>query len=241
MASDKILEKIRKLLNLGDANKNDSEEECNRAMQKAQQLLLDHKLSLSDIELHTEVQKVIEEDIRTNKVQINRWHMRLLDSLCDVFHGTYLVHPGNGAYSVIASESNMQIIKYFFGYLVNVINSLSDDKFQEYQNSGGIEHGKSWKNAFRIGCSRRVGDRMREEHKVLYTSSENSQQTGLVKLERAAVDAFKAKQYPKLSSYRASKNKLSSSGYYSGQKAGNSVSLHKGVGTSGNTQKYLGA
>lgn len=51
---DKIIKQISKLLALGDASRNNSEEEALRALQKAKELMVKHNLDMSEVEATTE-------------------------------------------------------------------------------------------------------------------------------------------------------------------------------------------
>lgn len=53
MSRDKLIKQISKLLALGDATRNNSEEEALRALQKAKELMVKHNLDMSEVEATT--------------------------------------------------------------------------------------------------------------------------------------------------------------------------------------------
>lgn len=61
MTKEKVLDKIKKLLALGDSNKNDSDEEAKRAMLKAQELMAKYDISAEEVEGEEEEQYSHEE------------------------------------------------------------------------------------------------------------------------------------------------------------------------------------
>ena len=224
LPSDKILDRIRRLLALSTSS---NDFEAALAASKAQDLLLKYNLEMSQIE-QKEGDEVERWNFRTPLQEI--WLDVLINgiatnNMCRVIRGKgYKEGHRNGAqfvasqqvrqYYMFGKKPNLEVTVYMYSYLAAEIDRLTPA-------------GKTAKyvRAFRIGAAAKVAERMKEELKTFQSTEETR---ALVIVTDKAVTERLKEDFPK--THSSSVNIGDSRGYYDGQAAGKTINFRQGVG-----------
>lgn len=159
----RILDKIRKLLNLADGA-GATEAEAALALDKAQSLIYEHQISETELSASMEPEEAISLDLLSfDGKRRDVWESSLLTCIGKV-HNVYVIADMNlSAYQMHGTPSNIAIVTYFHEYLKSVISGLADSGFAAYQQAGGLEHGRKWKTRFKAAAVVRVYERLKDK------------------------------------------------------------------------------
>jgi hypothetical protein len=155
----KLLDRISKLLRLARNNPNINESAA--AAAAAQRLMDDNNLSeamLSNEGQSTEpVEDVIDFGARGAPLgdgAFQRWHYTLASRL-QKLHGC-IVYKMAGRLQIIGKPSDVESVRYLYGYLVSEIKRLV--------SIHGKGMGRTWRNNYCLGAAEEVSRRLKEEH-----------------------------------------------------------------------------
>lgn len=226
MTDNKVLERIKKLLNLADASKNSSPEEAAAAASKVQELLFQYKLSMSAVENHQSVvpEEYVKQDstLRSNRNTLG-WHRALVFTLADTHFCKALYLRGHHKMILIGKPHDIDIIEYLYDYLSKELERLAEEAIRRERPF----HTRGWRGYFCHGAvvtirERLMQDMRRREH-------ESSQSTALVKVEKEGLTKAVNKMYPRLGKSTAYSGGGGRPGFDQGKEAGRHVGLRKGV------------
>lgn len=94
----KLLERIRKLLSLGNADRNNSVHEAEAALAKAHELMRQHNIAMSDVEVQAEAARPATEAEVKLKGNVLRWKMILAKACARLFDcDTYIARTLGGS------------------------------------------------------------------------------------------------------------------------------------------------
>ena len=219
--TEDIIQRIQKLLKLSESP---NENEAIAAMQKANELLTKHNLSLGDVEINQST--FVKESVLSYK-RLTTWQSQLIGAVAGF---NFCI-----AYSWISSNSKTIIL---YGRRNNVITAkyqleyLSDAVLSLAKKDSRLV-GTSQKNSFRIGCATRIGNRMRE---LLELQKQNGINSNEVTVSALAVRSLhqkmedEKKQMQEELGYFPTRKPGSFSdreAFEAGMLAGDSVSLNK--------------
>lgn len=207
---EKLIDKIRKLLNHADGT--NSQAEADSFIAKANKLLLEHNLSMSQIETTedkskngiTEDKKAV--DFGKNKSEGNRWETLLMGVLCSHNMCDSIIHTkrqlSGGSISIIGSISNIETVKYLFDVAREMIRNISKTSYKEYReetlsiwdneltekellNNGQLSYRMPWiRNYLKgavLGLNKKLDTLKRQmEESLSQVSSESRQEFGLM-------------------------------------------------------------
>lgn len=143
--------------------------------------------------------------------------------------------------TLVGKPTEVAVVRYLFAYVCDEIDRLSKIEAKRLGGSG-----RTWHNNFKLGAVRTIGDRLKEERKMLAREAEMEAEmdggtalmlvkSGLARIEAASKDAEAfAKSKRKLSSGSRSRSRLNESAYEAGQRAGRNVSLGGRPASGGN-------
>jgi hypothetical protein len=223
---DKILERIRALLALSTSS---NEFEAASAAAKAQELLLKHNLTLSQIPNGQR-----EEITRTNFVRVGPlWLDMLMEAVatancCKVIRNqsgnfySRILDDGWG-YAVFGTESNIEVAHYLFEYLSNTILRLTPAFYN-----------RSQKDSFKKGAVSIIRKRLME---TLQTFVQNPDARAMVHIADAAVSKRLTEDFPRIgfSKVRATDARA----FNAGIEAGKSIPINRGVSNNPLGQKLI--
>ena len=243
MVEDTIIKKIQKLLAL--SNKNSNENEAAAAAAKAQELLIQHNLTMSRVESadfskREAVSHVYKPIFKQNKIN---WKIDLANTvakanLCSILtSGRSLIWIGK--------LSNIEVAEYLWATLCQDLEDICDRKWNEIiklrdlEKQTGIHlftdydmryvHGKTWKNSFYYGAIATISERLNATKKNLSTDQNIN---ALIVLSDKEVQNYISKTWPRLGHNNTSFN-IMGSAYNSGKEAGKSVQFRQGMGAGG--------
>ncbi len=223
MIDKSIIEKINKLLALANSS---NENEAAVAAQKASLLLTQYNLSLAD--LGSDDLTDITELVVETTTRFISWKMLLLGGIaeangCQAFRNNY-----NGNMRLIGSYASLIVCQNMYEYLSKTIEQRA--KYRQGR-------GRAYLNAFRVGCATRLSQRLAEqrseiENNGIAGNSETPQTPAIVvrsmfEKSEAAVAEYLKRQGFKIKTKSAQLS--SESGFNSGYKAGDQISLNKQI------------
>lgn len=218
---EKVVDKIRKVLALSSNNPN--EEEAARALQKANKLLLEHNLGMTDIETEVNLNDVVEEVVE-EAGRVMNWKKILLSNLAKLNNCTALsdhaISFRGTAYKLIGKKCNIEITLSMYDYLLKTL---------ERKMKGNPFIGN--KNSYRLGFATAIGIKIKEIIANRNTTLSSSC-TALVVQEKAVVNDYMKNNYPNMQSAIIN-NKVDSRSYLFGKNDGESTSLNSQIKGSG--------
>ncbi len=231
--NDKLIDRVRKLLALSDKTRNTSESEALAALEKAQSLMEEHNLSMSEIELNEKLHEIVEKREQFTSNRPSSWVGMIYGAIYNnIFSCTYYqqkdLNRNTFKYVFVGTPSNLELANHFCRYIIRAIEDISDLEMYKYKKSGGTENGKTWRSSFCYGAAIRVIERLREKYNK---SVANVQQQGLVRVQKQAVNEYLEKMGIRIKTKQAGTLK-SADGYLSGRDAGNNLGLHDSIGGS---------
>lgn len=164
MTSDKakVADRIRKLM--AKATGTDNESEAATFMEKAQGMLLEHNLSMEDVnEVHTEDQDTIAD--REIETQPHKWRYLLGIGVAEMYLCGHVFEPHDRPgtsteyhkHCFIGTRANVTVAKIMFVYLMNTVEGLAQQGAKRFKTIG--EKSK-YRTDFRKACVRRLRVRM---------------------------------------------------------------------------------
>ena len=132
---EKILEKIRKLLNLKEsARKVGNEGEAYAAAKGVRRLLLKYNLSMADVgdgETKENID-IGETDYISYNDKYGYWKRGLLQVLCEFNFCQGLIQTGLKSFSIVGERQNIIVVRQLFEYLAATFKHLASEKFRNW-------------------------------------------------------------------------------------------------------------
>lgn len=209
-----IVDKIRKLFALATSS---NPNEAALAAAKAQELLLQHNLTLSQIETQEPASTY-----KRNWFEVGSrvWRRSLLTviarhNFCDV------VHCGRGRMAIIGEQHNSEAVQFIYAHLVTELEPMA---VAAYLESWGDVPAITWKDGFFMGAVQSIHARLEAQRKQSEASSQACRALVVTK-DTQLQDAIQ-RFYPDVRTARA-KSVKSTDGFYQGVEAGKHVTLNK--------------
>lgn len=233
--NDRMLEKIRQLMNLANPEKAGSPEEAATALKMAQKMMEKYRISEAMLEdLSIEDQEEIEDDIlhSANGIRLAWWKRLLAMALSDV-NGCKVYTSKNrkdkrSMINVIGEPSDASVVRYMYNYIANEIDRLT----LSYSAARG-NPGKTACNSFRLGAVEMITERLKEAHEEAREEIQAGATgdalvkvaTAIAKLDQKVADANKwAKKNLKLHKTSTRQN-VDESAKRKGRQAGKGIDL----------------
>lgn len=229
-----IKEKLRKILEI--ANRGGTEAEAETALKMAHELLAKHNLTMNDVQTKAADQTFAENEFRHNVKPFTRsiWNGVAQLYFCDYWTRTHTAYGQDyKVHSVIGTKENAEMVEQIALFLIQYGEKLGRH-LMKAQPAGTR---RSWLDSFLKGYAFRIKQRcfaeVAEAKAKGIKQSDPSECRALMVVDlynqsKKQVEVFKAKNNVKLKTNAAPKSR-SSSGFYSGDNAGKTVSL-KGNG-----------
>jgi len=230
--ADPILSRIQKLLALATS---DNVHESAQAAAAAQRLMLQHGIDSADLAPPSVQEIILDHDLANDT-----WFPILAKHVGEsCFCRTYskTVHvPGRvnrRTVTVMLGRANdVAVASVLLAWLAGEVNRLADKDWVREERGGSYGygkpvHGKTWKNSFRQGAVKTLGERLQTSRKTDVAAQSS---TALVKLETYATAAKEAitkhlgEQGVKLRS-SATRNRVDRDGFGAGVVAGAGINL----------------
>lgn len=232
MADDKILDRVRKLLEL--ASKNDNVAEATSAAARAQELMTRYAIGAEMLMTAGTVDEQIEADLLYAGARVATWRDQLALPLCAA--NQCKVYRSNGALHIIGRASDAATVRYLFIYVANEIERLCKFEADMRGNPGNV-----WCSNFKMGAALEVGQRVREAAQAAQAAMRREADAGdtlgtgsaivlvngaLAKLDarKQAVEEFGRKKL-NLRAGKRSQSKVDDNARTAGQRAGKHIDL----------------
>jgi hypothetical protein len=194
---DTVLGRIRKFLAL--ANNNTNPHEAAVAAARAQQLMVEHKIAMLELETpaDADADEIAQTDILRSKKPMTPWRRELLSVLSvHCFCQVVLVRSAEtGAQTarVVGLPEDADVLAELYVYLEREINRLCT-------SHGGNKQPRAWRTNFRRGAVVGVHHTLSEQAKMQMSDSR-----ALVVYQRSAeaVKEYVADKYPKLKQFKS--------------------------------------
>ena len=223
----KILDRIKKLQAL--AGDNPSESEAIAAAAKVQDLLLEHNLSMSDVDSHSlgepqeRIGKAEYAIPNANKLTIT-WKSILYHGIAKINFCETIKLNNSTKIALIGKPSNVQTVVYLADVLVRQIERMARAEGQTVLSNRAL-----YEREYCLGAAQRVLRRLREAKDQATSSGPGM---ALVVASGKQVDKVFRTFFPNIRHTRSSIGGRTS-GYGAGQSAGNGISLPGGGITTG--------
>lgn len=215
-----LLEKLAKMKAHAASAKeigNDAEAEAFAA--KLQQLLMKHKLSLSDVDYAREMkeEQIVENHVATKRdakgkrvyadapdVEVRKVRVYWIETLAAVVARAYscsiMVIPRSSAVVFVGHTSNVAIAEYLFVVLLRAAESLSWLAYGKYYNDqrrpgGDVTLARGYRTSWLTSFVHRIAQRMNEEREKIEREFRDSGSNSTTALARVDKEALAVKQY----------------------------------------------
>jgi hypothetical protein len=212
-----VLEKIKKLLALSTSS---NPHEASLATAKAQELLAQYNIELSQIQTSEPASPYEQTALSTGS---RVWRRQLLGviarhNFCDTVYDSEEKQT-----MLIGERHNSEVVQYLYTYLVRLLESMATEA---YRQSTSHLPAITWKDSFYAGALRSINQRLREQQSQFAATSSECRSLVVVKSEelQEVVHRF----HPNLRTGRA-KAVVRCDGYYNGIKAGRTVALNQAL------------
>lgn len=161
MASDKILDRIRKLLALARSS---NPHEAAAAAARAAELMAQHQLAEASLEHEDEAIGEHELERCGRKVT---WKSILARGVCIACAcDCYWTRPwrlgaDERSLRIVGRASDVDAARYLYAYLVREIERLARAAWDARQRESPLDSARAWKNAFRSGAASEIAMRLR--------------------------------------------------------------------------------
>jgi hypothetical protein len=211
-----ILDKIKKLLALSTSS---NPNEAALAAARAQELLMKHNLTMSQIETHGQESKYCEAFVKTGS---RVWRQLLLTAIAQSNFCDVVYNPQIKSAALIGEPHNQEVVTYLYSYLVGQLEPMAATA---YKLSGTRIHAKSWLDSFYIGAVNSIDERLKAQKAEMEATSNACR--SLVVVKDAELHAALRKFYPDIKT--GAKKRVRQPGFYEGVEAGKKVAISKAI------------
>lgn len=236
IVSNKILDKIAKLMRL--SNNTSNVNEAATAYAQAQALLTKHRLTMAEVEAAANTLEAGEQIIESASPlyqgeRVIHWKSNLACGIasfngCKVFFRTFRYPEKKVVYVVVGRPSDITVVRYFFQSICVQIDLLCKNAM-----SCGLGNGKTFSNSFRLGAVETVLERLEAAHQQVRTEYSGSAALVLVNKKDAEVAVWMDRTIGKLKGLAGSPSRRDLSAIRLGRQAGRSVSLNRAIDPGG--------
>lgn len=237
---DKILEKLRKLMNLKESAKAlGNEGEANAAAAGIARLLMEYNLSEEDVPEQEKLDNpVIAEEI-PYKVEMSNgvWYDFLVSTVCEynMCRSLIISRPKNyrmvrDKFQIIGRKKNVEVVLYLISFLAHQFVIIGKRKYPNYRYEYVRKYGITPKTlamymkSFLYGCVIGLNDKFSSMKQDL---EETSNVTALVVASKAEIDEFLKNK--KIGSARKSQAKIDGLCAKEGINVGRNIEIQKGI------------
>ena len=246
---EKILEKLAKIKRHADSAKeigNEAEAQAFAAM--LQNLLLKHKLEMTDIDYAKEMQSepIIEHAPETmwgkdGRVYVEfpdvevvgkrrMWAEDLAGIITKAYSCRFLVSTSSSMIYFVGHKSNVLQCEYLYLTMLRAADKMSDREAKRQraiwrnQNGGAGATPKGFRESWLLGFCKRLGERMEEERRKFETPSTS---TALVRVNKEALEVAGYMNKFKTIQTQRKQGAFNQDGYAAGQRAANGLNLNR--------------
>jgi len=265
MTQEKIIEKLAKIKAHAESAKAiGKEEEAKAFAAMLQNLLLKHKLEMTDVEYAAEMkdEPIVEKwpdtqwsneshrrvykDFPDVEV-VNRrreWAEQLANIVADAYSSRILVVKGRSYIVFVGHKSNVAICEFLFLTMLRVAEKLSANAAKAYRAEYRARYGagdtpKGYRESWPSGFCTRIAQRMKEERDAFGQKPGQSMALVRVNKEALAVKTYMDKYQGKKAAHLNQQKYFNNDGYADGKKAANDINIKGNAVNAGQPNKQL--
>jgi hypothetical protein len=250
MEQEKILDKLQKIKNMAEGAKaigNEAEAQAFAAM--LQQLMLKHKLSMTDIQYAAEMkdEPIVEQRAprmyKGNKqvyvefpdVEVVKrrrlWAEELAMVIAEAYASRILVTEGWSMITFVGHKSNVQIAEYLFLTLLRSADKMSNTAAKSFRAKYRSEVGgagmtpNGYRESWLDGFVTRIAQRLREERDQFGKKADQCTALVRVNKEAIAVKAYIDGKHAKMAKSLNQGKNFNPAGWAEGKKAANDMNI----------------
>ena len=223
--SDRIKDKIAKLLKKAESAKEiNSLEEAELFAEKANQLLMEHNLSLSDIEMEDKSQAIDGFTLDTESIKTEGdWVIRLYTVISKYNLCKVIVYKNSTKIVIFGSKDNVDMVMYICSHLRELIKKSLSERWKAYE---GPEKKGTFKRGYLTGAVIGINSKLAEQHARMQKEVEGV--TTLVRTNEVALSNKVGEWFPILGKARQ-KSLKSSAGMTQGIADGKNMNISKAI------------
>jgi len=186
--NDRILDKIRKLLKLG--NHNDNQFEAEKAIATAMKLAAGIGMTVNEIGEEDEPEKkTVEQTKVTKNKTMEQWEWRLGNALCEAIGGE-LIHNKIRGLEYVGYPADGELIRFLYEHCRKEIRRLCRLDYNTFLQQGRYMNESKFKRSYYDGAVDKIWEKAQAAFKQ-ETSEAEQQQYALVLLDKKTkVDEF---------------------------------------------------
>ena len=240
MKEDKILEKLRKLMNLKEsAHALGNEGEANAAAAAITRLLLEYNLTEQDIPEQEKIDNPIVSEELSYKAEryAGVWYSDLVSVVCEhnMCRDLIISIQCNGRmkrskFQIVGRKCNVEVVLYLISFLSHQFISIGNLKYPQYKHDSIFKHGiypktlTSYMKSFLIGCVVGLNEKLVASKEELSSTTDI---TALVMSDK--VDKDKILKGTKICTARSTTPKIETNIAKEGVMVGRNIEIHKGI------------
>lgn len=236
---NKILEKLRKLMNLKEsATALGNEGEANAAAAGITRLLMEYNLTENDIPEQEKLENPIVSEEISFKAEISgNWYETLVSVVCEynMCRNLIVSTRTNGRmkrdkFEIIGRKKNVEVVLYLISFLAHQFIAIGKRDYPQYEHDCIWMYGKHpqslkvYLKSFLYGCVIGVNDKFEEGKKVL---EKETNITALVHTTKSEIDDFLKGE--KIGKARDSKAEIDTLCAMQGMTVGKNIEICKGI------------
>lgn len=237
---DKILEKLRKLMNLKEsAQALGNEGEANAAAAGITRLLMEYNLTEEDIPEQEKLENPIVSEEIPFKAEMNdgRWYADLVSVICEynMCRSLIVSIPNNGRmrrskFQIVGRKKNVEVVLYLISFLAHQFVTIGKKKYPQYKHDCIWKYGMNPKStvmflkSFLFGCVIGLNDKLEESKQTLASGTDV---TALVHVTTAEIDDYLKDE--KIGTARCSESKIDALSAKQGISVGRNIEISKGI------------
>lgn len=250
MEKEKLLEKLQKIKNMAEGAKkigNEAEAQAFAAM--LQQLLLKHKLDMTDIEYAAEMkdEPIVEqraEYIRINGKRVYKdfpdveiverrrlWAEQLAAVIASAYASRILVSEGWSIITFVGHRSNVAICEFLFLTLLRSADKMSTTAAKSFrakqrrENGGAGMTDRGFRESWLEGFVTRIAQRLTEERNQFGKAEQQCTALVRVNKEALAVKNYVEEKHTKMAKEIGRARNFNHNGYLEGKKAADNMNI----------------
>jgi hypothetical protein len=225
MNEKSILNKVQKLLSLANS---DNEHEAKLAMDRANELLVKHNLTMQQAQTDMSYERNVLDDSFGRSPPEFKY---ICDILCNHFFVKIISSAPQRRMKtsvyIMGTETNVAIATYVYGYLKSTFKSL----YKVYKKeTGSLSHAPS---SYYAGLHKGLKAQLSETKKKV------EQKAGLVLVPDAGLSRYMTKEFPSTRSSKSRSSIRDRDAFSSGKEAGRNIRISRGISSTGSKGLYL--
>ena len=237
---NKILEKLRKLMNLKEsATELGNEGEANAAAAGITRLLMEYNLTENDIPEQEKLENpVISEEIPFKaEASSGAWYSRLVSVICEynMCRNLIVSTRTNGRmkrdkFEIVGRKKNVEVVLYLISFLAHQFVTIGKSGYAQYKHDCLLKYGTYPKSltmylkSFLYGCVIGISEKFEEGERELKKETDI---TALVSTAKCEIDDFLKNE--KIGKARESKGEVDALCAMKGVEVGRSIEISKGI------------